>query len=130
MIKRYLIILLILMFMLTGCGNKKTLTCTSTDESSELKKYSTLTIKVKENKIDDMKFVVDIIFPTEYLSQRQAMMNEIKTSKPYMQVVAIDNGIRLITEDKNNSFIGIPTDQEITYSELKEVLELQDYTCK
>lgn len=128
--KRYILILLFIVLLLTGCGNKKTLTCTSIDEASTLKKYSTLTIKVNENKIDDMKFVVDIIFPQEYQNQRQAMINEIKTSKPYMQAVLITDGIRLITEDKNDSFIGIPTDQEISYNELKEVLELQDYTCK
>ena len=77
-----------------------------------------------------MKFTVDMIFPEEYQNQLQAMAYNIKMSKPYMQVSVIENGIRLITEDANDSFIGIDIGQEITYGELKEVLELQDYICE
>lgn len=128
--KRYMLFILFTLLILTGCSDTKKLTCTSTDESSDIKKYSTLEVKVKESKIKDIKFTVEMIFPESSMSQRQSMINEIKRTKPYMQATLIDNGIRLITVDKDDSFIGIPTDQEITYSELKEVLELQDYTCK
>ena len=119
-----------LLLLLTGCGDTKTLTCTASGENGDTKTDSTLVIKVNDDKVSSMKFTVDMIFPEEYQNQLQAMAYNIKMSKPYMQVSVIENGIRLITEDANDSFIGIDIGQEITYGELKEVLELQDYVCE
>lgn len=119
-----------LLLLLTGCGDTKTLTCTASGENGDTKTDSTLVIKVNDDKVSSMKFTVDMIFPEEYQNQLQAMAYNIKMSKPYMQVSVIENGIRLITEDANDSFIGIDIGQEITYGELKEVLELQDYICE
>ena len=119
-----------LLLLLTGCGDTKTLTCTASGENGDTKTDSTLVIKVNDDKVSSMKFTVDMIFPEEYQNQLQAMAYNIKMSKPYMQVSVIENGIRLITEDANDSFIGIDIGQEITYGELKEVLELQDYKCE
>lgn len=125
------IIILLMLLTLTGCSKSQKLTCTATDETTEIKKYSTLDIKIKNNRVKDMKFTVDTIFPESYQNQLQTMANNIKSSKPYMDVILIKDGIRLITnDDPDNSFIGIKMDQEITYNELKEVLELQDYICK
>lgn len=129
--KIYIFILLIILLTLTGCSKSQKLTCTATDETTDIKKYSTLDIKIKNNKVSDMKFTVDTIYPKTYESQLQQIAESIKANKPYMDVILIKNGIRLITnDDPDNSFIGIKIDQEITYNELKEVLELQDYTCK
>lgn len=119
-----------LLLLLTGCGDTKTLTCTASGENGDTKTDSTLVIKVNDDKVSSMKFTVDMIFPEKYQNQLQAMAYNIKMSKPYMQVSVIENGIRLITEDANDSFIGIDIGQEITYGELKEVLELQDYICE
>ena len=119
-----------LLLLLTGCGDTKTLTCTASGENGDTKTDSTLVIKVNDDKVSSMKFTVDMIFPEEYQNQLQAMAYNIKMSKPYMQVSVIENGIRLITEDANDIFIGIDIGQEITYGELKEVLELQDYICE
>lgn len=119
-----------ILLLLTGCGDTKTLTCTASGENGDTKTDSTLVIKVNDDKVSSMKFTVDMIFPEEYQNQLQAMAYNIKMSKPYMQVSVIENGIRLITEDANDSFIGIDIGQEITYGELKEVLELQDYICE
>ena len=119
-----------LLLLLTGCGDTKTLTCTASGENGDTKTDSTLVIKVNDDKVSSMQFTVDMIFPEKYQNQLQAMAYNIKMSKPYMQVSVIENGIRLITEDANDSFIGIDIGQEITYGELKEVLELQDYICE
>jgi len=112
------------------CKDTKKLTCTDEDVSSDIKKISDLSIKVKDKQIKDMTFTVDMIFPKESLSQRQSYMDEIRRTKPYMDVSLIDSGIRIVTEMEDGSFIGIDAGQEITISELKEVLEIQGYTCK
>ena len=127
--KRFLVLLLMLIF-LTGCGNTQELVCTASNIEDDIKSYSTLEIKIKENKVSDMEFIVDMEFPREYQTQLPVIANNIKTSKPYMDVSIVDGKIRLVTKDSANSFLGIQMNQEITYGELKEVLELQDYKCE
>ena len=127
--KRFLVLLLMLVF-LTGCGNTQELVCTASNIEDDIKSYSTLEIKIKENKVSDMEFIVDMEFPSEYQTQLPVIANNIKTSKPYMDVSIVDGKIRLVTKDSANSFLGIQMNQEITYGELKEVLELQDYKCE
>ena len=127
--KRFLILLLMLIF-LTGCGNTQELVCTASNIEDDIKSYSTLEIKIKENKVSDIEFIVDMEFPSEYQTQLPVIANNIKTSKPYMDVLIVDGKIRLVTKDSANSFLGIQMNQEITYGELKEVLELQDYKCE
>ena len=129
--KKKYIWLLSCVVLLTGCGNRESLVCISTTESDEATSYATLDIDIKDNKIYDMEFTVDMEFPEEYTSQLRTIASNIQASKPYMEVYIVDNKIRMITTgDRDDSFLGIKIDQEITYGELKEVLELQGYTCK
>ena len=129
--KKKYIWLLSCVVLLTGCGNRESLVCTSTTESDEATSYATLDIDIKDNKIYDMEFTVDMEFPEEYTSQLRTIASNIQASKPYMEVYIVDNKIRMITTgDRDDSFLGIKIDQEITYGELKEVLELQGYTCE
>ena len=127
--KKYLI-LLFLVFMMTGCGNSQKLTCTFDDESEDIKKYSKIEVKVKDDRVADMKFTVDMIFPDEYRSQLADIASSVRSSKPYMKVSLINGGIRLVTDNDKDSFIGIKMNQKITYGELKGMLELQDYVCE
>lgn len=123
-------LLLFVVFMMIGCGNSQKLTCTFDDESEDIKKYSKIEVKVKDDRVADMKFTVDMIFPDEYRSQLSNMANSIRSSKPYMKVSLINGGIRLVTDNDKDSFIGIKMNQKITYGELKGMLELQDYVCE
>ena len=128
--KKNCLIVLFFVLLVTGCGNTEKLVCSSTSVGDDATSYSTLEIKIKENKVTDMKFIVDMEFPEEYESSLPMIANNIKSSKPYMDVSIVDGKIRLVTKDSANSFLGIQMNQEITYGELKEVLELQDYKCE
>ena len=123
-------LLLFVVFMMIGCGNSQKLTCTFDDESEDIKKYSKIEVKVKDDRVADMKFTVDMIFPDEYRSQLSNMANSIRSSKPYMKVSLINGGIRLVTDNDKDSFIGIKMNQKITYGEIKGMFELQDYVCE
>lgn len=127
--KKYLFLLFVV-FMMTGCGNGQKLMCTFDDESEDIKKYSKIEVKVKDDRVADMKFTVDMIFPDEYRSQLTDIASSVRSSKPYMKVSLINGGIRLVTDNDKDSFIGIKMNQKITYGELKGMLELQDYVCE
>lgn len=128
--KSYTILLLVMVIMFTGCSDIKKLTCKSIENKDDKQTDSVIEIKVKDNRVSDMKFTVDMKFKEGNQQDIQSMADSIKTSKPYMDVTLIDGGIRLVTTDDKDSFIGIKMDQEITYNELKEVLELQEYVCE
>ena len=129
--KKNCLIVLFFVLLVSGCGNTEKLVCSSTSVGDDATSYSTLEIKIKENKVTDMKFIVDMEFPEEYESSLPMIANNIKSSKPYMDVSIVDGKIRLVTKDTTgDSFLGIEMDQEITYGELKEVLELQDFECE
>ena len=124
------IVLLIIFIAVISSIGTKSLTCTATGKSSDMKTNSKLEIKVKNKKIKDMVFTVDMIFPKELLNQRQSYVDMIRQTKPYMRASVTDEGIRFVTTESGGSFIGIDTSQEMTISELKQVLELQGYNCK
>ena len=128
--KKTYIILLAVVIILTGCSDTKKLTCTSIENKDDMQTDSVIEIKVKDNRVSDMKFTVDMKFKEGNQQDIQSMADSIKASKPYMDVTLISGGIRLVTTDDKDSFIGIKMDQEITYNELKEVLELQEYVCE
>ncbi len=131
--------IIFIVLLLIGCTlsiyiidlkNTKTLTCLAEDTSSDIKTKSNLEIKVNNQKIKDMTFTVNMIFPEELLDQRQNYVNTIRQTKPYMSASVTDEGIKFVTKEHGSSFIGIDTSQKITISELKQVLEVQGYTCK
>ena len=124
------LIIFVIAIYLIYSKNTKSLICTATGTSSDIKTESTLDIKVNNKKIKDMVFTVDMIFPEELLNQRQDYVNMIRQTKPYMRASVTDKGIKLVTTERGGSFIGIDTSQEITISELKQVLEVQGYICK
>ncbi len=124
-----LVVFLVIIYLIDS-KNTKTLTCTASVTSSNIKTESNLEIKVNNKKIKDMVFTVNMIFPEELLDQRQSYVNMIRQTKPYMSTSVTDDGIRFVTREHGGSFIGIDTSQEITVSELQQVLEVQGYTCK
>ena len=124
-----IVILIIFVSIISSIGTKE-LTCTATGESSGIKTNSKLEIKVKNKKIKDMKFTLDMILPKDVQNQTHNYINMVRQTKPYMSATYIDNGIRFVTRMQNGSFIGIDAGQEMTISELKQVLEVQGYNCK
>lgn len=125
-----IIIVLIITFTIVDSIGVKELTCTAKGKSSDIKTSSKLEIKVKNQKIKDMKFTLDMILPKDQQNQKEDYINMVRQTKPYMSASVIDNGVRFVTKMQNGSFIGIDADQEMTISELKEVLEVQGYSCK
>ena len=77
--KKYMLLLFCIV-LLTGCGNRESLVCTSTTESDEATSYATLDIDIKDNKIYDIEFTVDMEFPEEYTSQLRAIASNILAS--------------------------------------------------
>lgn len=125
-----LTLLLFIILSLTGCGNSnsKTLTCTVTDTKDGRTTTSDLVVKVINNEVRDMTLTLDITLPKGAEDYRQAMIYQLsqKTDKIY----STNNGLKAVFDMGSSYFNTLGITKDASYSELKEVLELQGYTCK
>ncbi len=125
-------ILLIMTILISSSGceksNTKILNCTVTSSSEGRNTTSDLKIKIKNDEVKDMKLTLNIELSEEEQSNKRAIMNQLrqKTEKVYSR----ESGIEAEFDMGNSYFstLGITTDAK--YSELKQVLELQGYTCE
>ncbi len=129
---RLRLVLLIAFFLvsLTGCGNDhiKTLSCLATNSENGLKTKSDLKITIKDNQVEDMELTLNVVLPDGEQSYKQAMMSQMrqKTSKVY----STKDGIKAIFGMGSSYFDAFGITKDASYNELKQVLELQGYTCK
>jgi len=129
---RALMILLVLTILISSSGcdnsNTKTLNCTVTSSQEGRNTTSDLEIKIKDDKVKDMKLTLNIELSEETQSSKREMMQTLrqKTDKVYSR----DNGIEAVFDMNNSYFDTLGITQDASYSELKQVLELQGYTCE
>lgn len=105
------------------------LTCTASGTFYELESVNTLTVKVKNNKIKSMNLAMDVTLPKDYEAQKDALIASIEREGK-MQVTSTENGMMLKTGMGSDYFKSFGLSTDSSYNELKEVLELQGYTCK
>lgn len=124
------ILLVIILVSLTGCGNSntKTLKCSATSSQEGRKTMSNLEVKIKNDEVKDMKLTLNIELPEDEQSYKQAMINQMRQKTN--QVYITNEGIKAIFGMNSSYFdtLGVTTDA--SYSELKQVLELQGYSCE
>jgi len=120
--------LIIILLSLTGCGNTRTLSCTATSSEDGRITTSDLEIEIGEKEIEDMTLILNVKLPKEEQSSKQAMMYQMRQKTN--QVTATADGIRAVFDMGNSYFDSFGITKDVSYSELKQVLELQGYTCK
>lgn len=140
-----ILIVLIGLFCLTGCGNKN-LTCTLVDDSNGVKTTQTVKMSYKDDALTKTKMSIEVI----------AIDDEVKdTWNLIMGESVIDDinedGLKITTENDNkkyrfNTTVDIdytkasaelleeygfePYDSKITYDEMKRLATEDGYTCK
>ncbi len=128
-LKGFSLIIVILM-CLTGCGNSntKTLSCTATGKEDYGKTTSLLKVKIKDDEVRDMSLTLNVELSSGNASYKQAMISQMRQKTS--QVYETEKGIKAIFDMGSSYFntLGVTTDA--TFSELKQVLEIQGYTCE
>ncbi len=122
-------LVLIMLVSLTGCnGNTKTLKCSATSTEENRTSTSDLKVKIKDGEVKDMSLTLNVKLPKEELAYKQAMMEQMlqKTNLVY----STNDGIKAIFDMNNSYFKPLGITKNATYGELKQVLELQGYTCQ
>lgn len=128
---KMVILPLVAVLMLSGCGGNESITCTMSTTTSGMNTDQKVEISLKNNKVDTMKVTIDIEVPDEYKDQKQAMMDAMNELGSGMEVKETEKGIR-VTADQDSSYFDSYNikDGKVKYDDIKEAFEAQNYTCK
>ena len=124
-----LIISFIVMLSMKEAKNTKKLTCYVNGEFYGMESKTTLESSVKNNEIKKMKISIDVIIPVQYESEKQNLINSIR-SQGKMDVVSTKDGIKLKTGMNSEYFKTLGLSKTTSYGELREALEAQGYDCE
>lgn len=119
---------LITVLVLTGCG-KKELTCTMSQTENNIKMDSTVVVNFDGKTVEDMNMTMDVEIPETLQSQKETLKNFYEQAT--FKVEDTDKGLRL-TADKDSTFfkdlkLG---ESKANYDDTKDALEAQGFTCK
>ena len=121
---------LVTLVTLTGCGGKK-LTCTMSEKTLGIQNNMSVEVIFKDNKVDKMKAIVDMVLLDEYKDQKQRTIDTLKDSNENMEVIETKDGIRTIISGGSDMIGELNLDDDIiTYDDFKKHFETQGYTCK
>lgn len=124
-----IIILVIAVSIVISNKGVEKLVCTTEGNMYESPSKSTLEISVKDNKIKNMYVTIDVKLNDELMKQRDLLIQNIE-AQGKSEVVKTNDGIRLTSGMSGSYFTSIGLTGNTKYSELKEVLEVQGFTCK
>lgn len=105
------------------------LTCVATGTLYESPSKSTLDITLQNDKIKDLNMTVDLTLNEELMKQRETLIQNIE-AQGKSEVEKTRDGLRLTSLITNDYFAGLGLSKNSSYGELKQVLELQGFTCK
>lgn len=109
--------------------NTKYLTCNVNGEFEGMESKTTFTVKLRNNKVKDMNISIDVTVPIDSEISKEEILNYINYQGK-MKGESTNNGVKLTANMHSGYFDTLGLSKESTYSELKQILELQGYTCK
>jgi len=140
---KYLILLVIPMLVITGCGSKKTLKCEKTN--------STITYNFNKDKMSkiEIKDVIDLSNEkdeienfSEYAKMIENQYNEVyenikgikytleDSEKDYTITITLEIDTNKINNDELSEISSLVKNSDLNYKDAKEFMENNGYTCK
>lgn len=129
---RHIIMIIILVIVLSVFIDSKGtehLTCTANGTLYESPSISTLEISIKNNVLKDINIKVNVNLTDELKEQKDDLIEMIKMEGK-AEVEKTKDGIRLKSGMNGSYFTNLGLTKDISYTELKQVLEIQGFTCK
>lgn len=120
---------LISVLVLTGCGSNKELNCSMTDTSSGMQIDANVVVKFDGKTVEDMNITMDVNIPEEYKSQTATMKSLYEAAE--FKVEETDKGLRLSAGSDSKYFKDLNLgDTKASYDDTKKQFEAAGYTCK
>lgn len=127
------LLLVVAMFMVSGCGKEKELVCTTSATQGGITIEQEVNVKMKGNKVEDVNLDMLVKYPDEYTDeQKNTLFETYKAQESVLDMKAekADNGIRLTAGKDSKYFDDVDFSEKISFDDLKEQYEKQGYTCK
>lgn len=123
-------LLLVVLVCITGCGNSNTkiLKCSVENNEEGRKSTSDLEVKISDNEVKDMELTLEMELSSRQQSYKQAIMYQMRQKTD--RVYETEKGIKAIFGMGSAYFNTLGITKDVSYSELKQVLQLQGYTCE
>lgn len=119
---------LITVLVLTGCG-KKELTCTMSTEESGAKIDSTVVVKFGGKTVEDMNMTMDVEIPESLQAQKEVLRAFYE--KADFKVEDSETGLKLTADADSKYFEQLKLgESKASYDDTKEQLEKSGFTCK
>ncbi len=131
---RLLLLSLVLITVMTGCG-KKELSCVMTQVEEGVETKNNINVTLKNDKIDSMKVTGDITILEEYNEQKEELINTLRGTYNSLgyEVNDTDNGLKVSMDadiDYLRSLVLFDLGEKVSYDEVKEALESIGYICE
>ena len=146
---KYLVITLLALLVVTGCGSSKKLTCTKEESSSGIDMKQTITVNFNKDKVSKVKLSLNSKATDENIKSNWNLFSEalgkqfsssskegikITTkddSKNYTYLIELEIDVnKAKKEDLEDYDMEDILDSNESYSDLKKELEEQGYSCK
>lgn len=129
---RHVLMIIVIVFAISMVISNKgveQLVCTTEGELYDSPSKSELVINLKDKKIRDMSITIDIYLDEEMMKERDSLIQMIEMQGK-SAVSKTDKGIRLNSGMNSSYFASLGISEKTHYKELKEVLEVQGFSCK
>ena len=127
------LLLIVTMFMVSGCGAEKELVCTTTMSESGITIEQEVNVKMKGKKVDDINLDMIVLYPEGYTDdQKKTLFETYKNQEDVLDMKAEDSekGVKLTAGKDSKYFKDVNFDSKVTYDDLKSEYEKKGYTCK
>lgn len=128
MVTIILIVALIAVIMISE-KNTQYLTCNVSGDFQGMESKTKFIVKVRKNKVKDMNMTIDVVVPEDGEISKEDLLNYINYQGK-MKGESTTDGVKLTASMSSGYFDTLGLSKESSYSELKQILELQGYTCK
>ena len=138
--KKYFVIGIASLAILTGCGKKEVVECTNNQKVSGVEMNTVLKAELQGNKFKKINMTIDAVLPESMQSKKDTFVktferqySSFETTYGVKPVVSeTSNGVKIdfeMTAEQAKKFSGSKNDKA-TRKDVIEIFEKQGYTCK
>lgn len=127
------LLLVVALFMVSGCGKEQTLNCTMDIDSMGVTMKYGIDIDFKGSSVDDMNVSVEVEYPEGITEEQKTLMTStIKTQleSQGLEGKETENGMKLTAGKDSPYFSGLDYSGKLEYDDAKKYFEAAGYTCK
>lgn len=115
--------------IMTSEKNTEYLTCKVSGDFQGMESHTILKATIRKNKLKEMNMTIDVNIPEDSETSKEDIINYIN-SQGKMTGETTSNGVKLTADMHGGYFDTLGLSKETTFNELKQILELQGYTCE